>query len=83
MSDFLMSVDETINLLVTTARSRGTAVAAVFPICMEVDFMKDGTTVWTLDGQPASETEVREAWKAARATRVPHYGRRADSDAAR
>lgn len=77
MSDFLMSVDATIDLLIATARSRGTAMVAVSPVVAELDF-EAGQPVWTLDGKPASEQEVRTAWKAARVARLPHYGRRAD-----
>jgi hypothetical protein len=70
MTDLLLSVDDTIDVLLKIARKRGTAVVSVFPICMEVDIVK-GLPVWYLDGDRASEVQVRTAWKNARAARVP------------
>jgi hypothetical protein len=70
MTDMLMSVDATIDLLLKIARERGTATVSVFPICMEVDFVK-GLPVWYLDGDKATEQQVRAAWAKARAGHPP------------
>ncbi|MDR8399220.1 hypothetical protein NE850_23135 [Paraburkholderia sp. USG1] len=76
MNGFLYSVDETIDALLAIARARGTAMVAVHPICAEVDFVR-GETHWYLDGDRATEQQVREAWAKARAARaVPAYERR-------
>jgi hypothetical protein len=71
VTDLLLSVDDTIDVLITIARKRGTAVVSVFPICMEVDVERGDRIEWYLDGDKATEVQVRAAWKNARAARAP------------
>lgn len=75
MTNFLSSVDDTIDALISIARARGTAMVSVWPITAEVDIVKN-EPVWYLDGDRATEQQVREAWSKARAARVPTYERR-------
>ena len=73
----LLTIDDTIDALVAIAKSRGTAMVGVWPVVMEVDVVR-GELEWYLDGDRATEQQVREAWKAARAARavLPTYERR-------
>jgi hypothetical protein len=71
VNDFLLSVDATIDTLMDIARARGTAMVAVLPICVELDFVQ-GEPVWYLDGDKVTEQQVRTAWKAARVARAAH-----------
>lgn len=76
MTDLLFSIDRTIEKLIATAKRENTACVAVFPILAEVDIVK-GEPKWYLDGNPATEQQVRTAWAAARAARaVPNVERR-------
>jgi len=70
MTDLLFSIDRTIEKLIAIAKREGTACVSVFPICMELDFFK-GEPRWFLDGDPATEQQVRAAWAKARAGHGP------------
>lgn len=67
----LLSIDDTIDALIATAKAYGTGMVAVFPICVELDFVR-GEPRWYLDNRPSTEEAVRAAWKAARAARATY-----------
>lgn len=75
----LLTVDDTLDALVSIAKSRGTAMYGVHPVCVDVEIVRDEVR-WYLDGDKASRSQVVQAIEQARAARaLPGYERRVQS----
>lgn len=65
----LLTVNDTLDTLVDIARSRGVAMFGVWPVCVDVEIVRDEVR-WYLDGDGCTRAQVVQAIERARAARA-------------